>query len=40
MMWNRFIWLRAECSSGLVKQINEASASIEDGEFLDRMRDC
>jgi hypothetical protein len=39
VMWNRFIWLRAGCSIGLVKQSNEVSASVEDGEFLDRMRE-
>jgi hypothetical protein len=35
----RIIWLRAGCSSGLVKQNNEVTASIEGGEFLDRVRD-
>jgi hypothetical protein len=40
MMFNGFTWLRAGCSSGLVKQKNELSASIESGEFLDRLTDC
>jgi hypothetical protein len=39
IMWSRFIWLWAGCSSGLEKQSDVVSASTEGGEFLDRMRD-